>query len=65
MEYSKMAELSHLAPEIRVQIQVRTDIHYQIQINYIGCVIRMIHAYNAIEKNCDPAIGGSLVGGIK
>ena len=49
MEYCTMVELSLLAPEIRIQIQVRTK-SYQIQINYIGCVMVIIQAYNHSGK---------------
>ena len=34
----------------------------QTQIHYLGCGIQIIQA---LASNCDPAIGGSLVGGDK
>ena len=49
-----MAELALLVPEIRVQI------HYPIQIDYIGWIIQIIEAYIALASVCEPAIGGSI-----
>ena len=33
--------------------------------DYIGCALQKIQANNHSSKRCDPAIGGSLVGGDK
>ena len=62
MEYSTMVELPLLVPEIWVKVQVRTNI-LSNQIDNISCVVLIIH--DCSSKFCDPAIGGSLVGGDK
>ena len=60
-----MVELPLLGPEIRVQIPVRTYILSNSNRLYRLCYTNNKKPTIALASNCDPAIGGSLVGGDK